>query len=403
MKNIKLRIVYLILGSALLLSALFVLAVNVIIPSHFVNEAKKALLNEAEYQNRAIPYTYDEPDYDENWEEGYFFTPSIVFLELEDGYRHNTWNRDTYRLEKKLLEYCAGRDITLGQCYTFKTDRHHLIFMSVQEEQDDWETPYAYIMYIDIGPITRYIVTLNWAFFGVLLAISSVMCLLGFRFGRDIEKEAERQQTFFQNASHELKTPLMAIQGYAEGIQAGVMDAGGAAEVILEESDRMTELVEELLDISKIDMGRQRLTLSEMDVRELLYDSIRAVEPIAAGGITIVPDFPEEPVMVSCDDTRLRRAVTNILSNGVRYARSELRLTCRADKRHVTIRIQDDGDGIAEADLPHIFDRFYMGRSGKSGIGLALTKEIIHLHRGTIRAYNGETGAVFEISIPVSR
>lgn len=404
MKNIKLRIVYLILGSALLLSALFVLAVNVIIPSHFVNEAKKALLNEAEYQNRAIPYTYDEPDYDENWEEEYFFTPSIVFLELEDGYRHNTWNRDTYRLEKKLLEYCAGRDIALNQCYTFKTDKHHLIFMSVQEEQDDWEKPYAYIMYIDIGPITRYIVTLNWAFFAVLVAISSVMCLLGFRFGRDIEKEAERQQTFFQNASHELKTPLMAIQGYAEGIQAGVMDAGGAAEVILAESDRMTELVDELLDISKIDMGRQQLALSEMDVRELLYDSIRAVEPTAAAdGITITPDFPETPIMVSCDDTRLRRAVTNILSNGVRYARSQLHLTCRTDKRHATIRIQDDGDGIAEADLPHIFDRFYMGKSGKSGIGLALTKEIVHLHKGTIRAYNGDGGAVFEISIPVSR
>ena len=403
MKNIKLRIVYLILGSALLLFALFMLAVNLIIPAHFVREAKKALLNEAEYQNRTVPYTYDEPDYDEDWEEGYFFTPSIVFLELEDGYRPNTWNRDAYLLEKKLLEYCAGRDITLDQCYTFKTDRHHLIFMSAQEDYGDGEEPYAYIMYIDIGPITRYIVTLNWVFFAVLLAISSVMCLLGFRFGRDIEKEAERQQTFFQNASHELKTPLMAIQGYAEGIQAGVMDAGGAAEVILEESDRMTELVEELLDISKIDMGRQQLALSEMDVRELLYDSIRAVEPIAAGGIAIVPDFPEEPVMVSCDDTRLRRAVTNILSNGVRYARSQLRLTCRADKRHVTIRIQDDGDGIAEEDLPRIFDRFYMGKSGKSGIGLALTREIIHLHKGTIRARNGDTGAVFEISIPVSR
>ena len=403
MKNIKLRIVYLILGSALLLFALFVLAVNVIIPSHFVTEAKKALRSEAEYQNRTVPYTYDEPDYDEDWEEGYFFTPSIVFLELEDGYRPNTWNRDAYLLEKKLLEYCAGRDITLDQCYTFKTDRHHLIFMSAQEDYGDGEEPYSYIMYIDIGPITRYIVTLNWVFFAVLLAISSVMCLLGFRFGRDIEKEAERQQTFFQNASHELKTPLMAIQGYAEGIQAGVMDAGGAAEVILAESDRMTELVEELLDISKIDMGRQRLTLSETDIRELLYDGIRVVEPIAAGGITIVPDFPEEPVMVSCDDTQLRRAVTNILSNGVRYARSELRLTCRTDKRHVTIRIQDDGDGIAEENIPHIFDRFYMGRSGKSGIGLALTKEIIHLHRGTIRAYNGDSGAVFEISIPVSR
>ena len=406
MKNIKLRIVYLILCSALLLFALFMLAVNLIIPAHFVREAKKALISEAQYQNRTIPYTDDGSFFDDEWNdaEEHFLTPSIVFLELDNTNQSSGWNRDAYRLEKKLLEYYTGRELSLNQCYTFKTDRHHLIFMSVQEEQADWGKPYAYIMYIDIGPITRYIVTLNWVFFAVLLAISSVMCLLGFRFGRDIEKEAERQQTFFQNASHELKTPLMAIQGYAEGIQAGVMDAGGAAEVILEESDRMTELVEELLDISKIDMGRQQLAFSEMDVRELLYDSIRAVEPTAAAsGITIAPDFPEEPIMVKCDDTQMRRAVTNILTNGLRYARSELRLTCRADKHHVTIRIQDDGDGIAEADLPHIFDRFYMGKSGKSGIGLALTREIIHLHKGTIRARNVDTGAVFEITLPTAR
>ena len=402
MKNIKLRIVYLILCSALLLFALFMLAVNLIIPAHFVREAKKALISEAQYQNRTIPYTDDESFFDDEWNdaEEHFLTPSIVFLELDNANQSSGWNRDAYRLEKKLLEYCKGRDLSLNQCYTFKTDRHHLIFMSVQEEQDDWEKPYAYIMYIDIGPITRYIVTLNWAFFAVLLAISSVMCLLGFRFGRDIEKEAERQQTFFQNASHELKTPLMAIQGYAEGIQAGVMEAGSSAEVILAESDRMTELVEELLDISRLDMGRQ-LTLSKVDLRELLYDSLRTVEPAAAhSGIAIVPDFPEEPVMVKCDDTQMRRAVTNILTNGLRYARSELRLTCRPGKRNVIIRIQDDGNGIAETDLPHIFDRFYMGESGKTGIGLALTKEIIHLHKGRICACNGEPGAVFEISIP---
>ena len=111
----------------------------------------------------------------------------------------------------------------------------------------------------------------------------------------------------------------MAIQGYAEGIQAGVMDTGSAAEVILAESDRMTELVEELLDISKIDMGRQLLAFSEMDIRELLYDGIRAVEPTAASSIAIVPDFPEEPVMVSCDDTRLRRAVTSHCYNCKSY------------------------------------------------------------------------------------
>ena len=239
------------------------------------------------------------------------------------------------------------------------------------------------------------------------LAVQAVITLAALVAAYHYERLQElnaRQSRFVADLTHELKTPLMAIQGYAEGIQAGVMDTGSAAEVILEESDRMTELVEELLDISKIDMGRQQLALSEMDIRELLYDSIRAVESAAAAsGITIAPDFSEEPIMVKCDDTQMRRAVTNILTNGLRYARSELRLTCRADRRQVTIRIQDDGDGIAEADLPHIFDRFYMGRSGKSGIGLALTREIIHLHKGTIRARNGDTGAVFEISIPVSR
>ena len=221
MKNIKLRIVYLILCSALLLFALFMLAVNLIIPAHFVREAKKALISEAQYQNRTIPYTDDGSFFDDGWNdtEEHFLTPSIVFLELDNANQSSGWNRDAYRLEKKLLEYYTGRELSLNQCYTFKTDKHHLIFMSVQEEQDDWEKPYAYIMYIDIGPITRYIVTLNWAFFGVLLAISSVMCLLGFRFGRDIEKEAERQQ-------HPKERPIQRHDIAGDGPDVYVHDIG---------------------------------------------------------------------------------------------------------------------------------------------------------------------------------
>ena len=136
MKNIKLRIVYLILCSALLLFALFMLAVNLIIPAHFVREAKKALISEAQYQNRTIPYTDDGSFFDDEWNdtEEHFLTPSIVFLELDNANQSSGWNRDAYRLEKKLLEYCKGRELSLNQCYTFKTDKHHLIFMSVQEE-----------------------------------------------------------------------------------------------------------------------------------------------------------------------------------------------------------------------------------------------------------------------------
>lgn len=106
MKNIKLRIVYLILCSALLLFALFMLAVNLTIPAHFVREAKKALISEAEYQNRTIPYTDDGSFFDDGWNdtEEHFLTPSIVFLELDNAnqssggtgthiaWRKNCWN-----------------------------------------------------------------------------------------------------------------------------------------------------------------------------------------------------------------------------------------------------------------------------------------------------------------------
>ena len=105
MKNIKLRIVYLILCSALLLFVLFMLAVNLIIPAHFVREAKKALISEAEYQNRTIPYTDDGSFFDDGWNdtEEHFLTPSIVFLELDNAnqsvgtgmhivWRKNCWN-----------------------------------------------------------------------------------------------------------------------------------------------------------------------------------------------------------------------------------------------------------------------------------------------------------------------
>ena len=94
MKNIKLRIVYLILCSALLLFALFMLAVNLIIPAHFVREAKKALISEAQYQNRTIPYTDDGSFFDDEWNdaEEHFLTPSIVFLELDNANQSSGWN-----------------------------------------------------------------------------------------------------------------------------------------------------------------------------------------------------------------------------------------------------------------------------------------------------------------------
>jgi len=393
MKNIKLRIVYLILGAALLLFALFMLAVNLIIPAHFVSEAKKALISEAQYQNRTIPYTDDEPIYDEGEDEGNFFTPSIVFLELDDGYRPNTWNRDTYRLEIKLLEYCAGRDIALNQCYTFKTDKHHLIFMSVEEEQDDWEKPYAYIMYIDIGPITRYIVTLNWAFFGVLLAISSVMCLLGFRFGRDIEKETERQQTFFQNASHELKTPLAVIQNYGSLLQDPALPKEQRVEyakAVTDASRRLADLIANILKLNKLENQQIFPQAETYDLGEQLRECLLGFEDAwEAKELAVEADIPDG-VAVRTDRELLTLVWNNLFSNAVKFtdAGGSIHVFLRHTGTQAEVCVTDTGCGMSPETGRHIFEKFYQGDSSHAtqgnGLGLALVRRVVDIVGGEI-------------------
>ena len=91
-----------------------------------------------------------------------------------------------------------------------------------------------------------------------------------------------------------------------------------------------------------------------------------------------------------------------MLINGLRHCRQGVWLSCKADRHTITVTIRDDGGGMDEADLPHIFDRFYSGKNGNTGIGLALASDIIRLHKGTITAGNDEQGAVFEIRLPLA-
>ena len=414
MKNIKLRIVYLILCSALLLFALFMLAVNLIIPAHFVREAKKALISEAQYQNRTIPYTDDGSFFDDEWNdaEEHFLTPSIVFLELDNANQSSGWNRDAYRLEKKLLEYCKGRDLSLNQCYTFKTDRHHLIFMSVQEEQDDWETPYAYIMYIDIGPITRYIVTLNWAFFGVLLAISSVMCLLGFRFGRDIEKEAERQQTFFQNASHELKTPLAAIRLLTDSIlQTENIDRETAREFVTDigqEAERLSRITEDLLRLTRLDSNVLERPVV-VDALPVLEQVMRMMSLVAQEKGAELTYRAEGTCTMLATRDEIHQIIYNLTDNAVKYTPpgSTVQVSLFREGDQVVLTVEDNGAGIPEEDLPRIFERFYRvdkARSraaGGTGLGLAIVRDTVEKRGGTVEAANRPGGgAVFTVRWP---
>lgn len=211
-----------------------------------------------------------------------------------------------------------------------------------------------------------------------------------------LDKYDKEQKIFFQNASHELRTPLMSIKGYAEAIKYNVIDKETASDVILEESNRLTDMVEELLYISKIDNITKDYTLVECDLREILSNctlkqKIRAIDK----NIEFIYEFDKDPVLFKCDEKSMYRAILNIIENSLRYAKSKIIITCTHSSNNIIISIEDDGNGIKEKDLDYIFDRFYKGEKGKHGIGLSIVKSIVEQHNGKVSAMNTNIGAKF--------
>jgi signal transduction histidine kinase len=113
---------------------------------------------------------------------------------------------------------------------------------------------------------------------------------------------------------------------------------------------------------------------------------------------TIELNLPEYDVMVQIDDMLLSQTVMNIVSNCLRYAKTNVTISLEKTAETISLKISDDGDGIPETDIPFIFDRFYKGKNGNFGLGLAIAKSAAELLNGKITAYNQEKGAVFEIS-----
>ena len=210
------------------------------------------------------------------------------------------------------------------------------------------------------------------------------------------------QKAFFQNASHELRTPLMSIKCYAEGISFDIMEPKQASETILQETDRLSDLVTDLLYISKIDNITTAYKTEEVDLASLIRNAAIRQEAVAAKRqVCFSFDMDEAPVLYECVRELLARAVDNLISNAVRYAASEILLSCHKREDYIEIRVADDGAGI-EADLmPHVFERFYKGTDGNHGIGLSIVKSIVEQQGGQIRAENAsQGGAVFTITLP---
>ena len=254
--------------------------------------------------------------------------------------------------------------------------------------------------YVNPVSLSGLLGRLNVIFASVLAGTLLLAVAVGVMAGRRVESAQGRMKAFFENASHDLRTPLTVIQGYADAVQAGVVspEEGGAA--IITQGERMSHLVEEILMLSRIDAGERELNLETVDLRDLLVEATSQLRHAAqAQQKRIVMQLPEVKVMRRVDVGAMLRAIQNILDNAVRYARTTITVRLWTDRLHTHITIADDGAGIPESELHQVFERYYRGSGGHNGIGLSLAQELVMLHGGRVTASN-DGGACFDITLP---
>ena len=230
-----------------------------------------------------------------------------------------------------------------------------------------------------------------------------------------ISQAEQIQQEFVSSVSHELRTPLTAINGWAETLEvdpfSNPMQTRLGLEIIGKESRRLTAMVEELLDFTKIQDGRFTLRIGTVDLVSELEDTIYAHrELFRRSGIEVAYDPGEEDIPpIAADGERMKQVFSNVLDNANKHggAGKRIDVSVRAGNDAVVIRVRDYGPGIPPEELPFVKQKFYKGSSKArgSGIGLAVCDEIVRLHGGTFDVANaddGNRGAVVTISIPTS-
>lgn len=215
----------------------------------------------------------------------------------------------------------------------------------------------------------------------------------------------DNQKAFFQNASHELKTPLMSIQGYAEAVRDGVVE-GRAVEnslnIIISESQRLKKIVEEMILITKLDDANEKFKFSNHSTIGLINESLNAVNPLLHLNSVEIDIMYDKDVTICVDSEKFKRALINIIGNCCRYARNNITISFAELSSRLYLDIKDDGHGFNPGEEKLVFERFYKGEKGGSGIGLTLSRTIINRHGGDLIAVNNiGMGALFKIDMPV--
>ena len=227
-----------------------------------------------------------------------------------------------------------------------------------------------------------------------------------------IKRSEKTQSEFISSVSHELRTPLTAITGWAETIQSGELrdpqDLHRGMDIIVSEARRLTNMVEELLEFSRIEDGRFTLAVEPLDLKAELEDAVYTYkEFFRKEGITLeYTECEEEMLPISGDPERLRQVFCNLLDNAAKHGGEGKRIdvSIRPEEGKAVIRIRDYGHGIPDEELPFIKNKFYKGSSKArgSGIGLAVCEEIVTRHEGSLDIGNAEGGGcVVTIRMPI--
>ncbi len=233
------------------------------------------------------------------------------------------------------------------------------------------------------------------------------------RLNATLLKEREIRQEFFSNASHELKTPITSIKGYAELLENDMIpDPVMQKDVIRRiknEADRMTVLIADILAVSKLEAHDVKPELMDIDMSELIADRVAAYEPRAKAAKVTLCNYAMNHVHVYADYGQMEEIVSNLISNAIRYNKrlGKVWINAHNENGYMILRVRDTGIGVAPEEQEKIFNRFYRvdkGRSretGGTGLGLSIVKHIVNYYGGSIelRSKLGN-GSEFIVRIP---
>lgn len=219
---------------------------------------------------------------------------------------------------------------------------------------------------------------------------------------------SQAEEEFLHNFSHEMKTPLTNIYSYAEALYYGVLsekEIKKSSEIIMHESEKLKDFINQVLYLGRLDSIGEVLNVARINLVDVIGDALNAISGQAKDKeVILVFQHEQEDVYMYADSDKLEVALTNLLANAIRYAQTEIVITLSKTKEDITIIIDDDGIGIDEAIRDRIWERYFIGKEGHTGLGLTITKSIIEKHQGTITATENEKkGARFIITFTLSK